>query len=185
MLDINVAIDNSFSELHNAPRFVPGALAPMGSERNSDERFITDMNQRFQLYQVGIAEWLERGRNQMARLEYDLKENQVIFGMEERVRIQLLIDNMTDQVEQDIEYNLRGLKRMMRTGREIREFSPTAGKYIIDLVERIRIVAEVEMNGLIEAIDWWSAIRAAHAPDNVRSKAFDDPADLIAHLRSS
>lgn len=185
MLDFNTAIEDSFANMHNAPHFASGALAPAGEGATSDMHFIEDMEARFLEYQISIAKWRDGGRAQRAEIESHLRARQVAFTVHHFIRIRLLIDDISERLAQDVEFNSRGLKHMAKMGRKITDISPTGGAFIVKLVGRIRTVAEAEMDELTQAIDWWSGISAKYDPDNKRSQVFDDPNDLIAYLRSA
>lgn len=184
MLDFNKAVETSFDNMHNAPRFELGALVPVNQGASSDTRFINKMEASFQEYQIDIARWLDGGRAHRAEIEGHFREFDGTLKLSQIIHIQFLVDDITERMEQDAEANSRRLKHMVKMGRRAKELSPTVGTFIIKFAGRVRSVAEAEMNEMAQAIDWWKGISARYDPTNKRSRIFDDPKELIAHLQS-
>jgi len=185
MLDISTAIDDSFANMSNAPKFVPGVMAPRDDREASEKQFMRDMEARFQAHLTNIAIWQKAGREHRADMEAQLSEGDVVLDTHHLIRIQLLVDDMTERVEQDIDFNSKRLKHMKKMGRKLRGVSPRCGDFITKLSDRLRVVAEAEMEELILAIDWWRGVMSTYDPHNERSKAFDNPADVLAILKSA
>lgn len=185
MLDLSAAIEDSFASMYNAPRFVPCVMAPRDDQQASEEQFMQDMEARYQEYQTNIAIWQKAGREHRADMEAQFSEGDVALDLNHRIRIQLLVDDMAERVEQDIDFNSKSLKQMKKMGRKLMTVSPRGGAFIINLSDRVRVVVEAEMEELIAAVDWWRSIMSTYDPENERSDAFDDPDDVLAFLKSA
>ena len=185
MLDFSAAIEDSFASMSNAPKFVPGVMAPRDDRKASERQFMQDMNARFQEYQTNIAIWQHAGRERRADMEAQFSEGNVVLDLQHLVRIHLLVDDMAERIKQDIDFNSKRLKQMKKMGRKLMGVSPRGGEFITNLSDKIRVVAEAEMEELILAIDWWRGVMSTYDPDNQRSEVFSDPADVLAFLKSA
>lgn len=185
MLDLSAAIEDSFASMYNAPRFVPGVMAPRDDQQASEEQFMQDMEARYQEYQTNIATWQKAGREHRADMEAQLLAGDVVLDVYQCTRIQLLVDDIEERVEHDIVFNSKSLKQMKKMGRKLMTVSPRGGEFIINLSDKVRVVVEAEMEELIAAVDWWRGIMSTYDPDNERSEVFDDPDDVLAFLKSA
>ena len=184
MLDFSDAIEDSFASMSNAPKFVPGLMAPR-DDPAAEIQFMQDLEARFQKYRRDIAHWQNVGRTHRAELEKRLDEEEVTLEASHLVRIQLLVDDMAERIEQDTDANTKSLRHMKKMGRRLMAVLPRTGEFVVHLVDRIRTVAKDEMRELTLAIDWWRGIVSHHDPDNRRSQAFTNPADVLTYLKSA
>lgn len=185
MIDFSTAVETSFASMSHAPKFVPGIMAPRDDQEVSEQQFIGDMEARFQQYQTDIAIWAETVQTNRIQAETGFRSLGIALDDIDIVRIQLLVDDLAERVESDIAYTSKRLKQMQKLGRKMKKISAGSGDFIINLTARIRAVHGVEIDELIMEIDWWRAIVATYDPRNARSEVFDDPDDLLAHLKSA
>ncbi|MGB1234431.1 MAG: hypothetical protein ACPG5U_01710 [Planktomarina sp.] len=182
MLDIDTSIDQSFAGMHDAPRFAPSSFAPSRTASNGEAEFIAGMEQQFQAYQEQVVTWLDLGRVRLSSLEAALKDSGAALSPDQYTHISLLIDFLSEQLDQDVDAKALSLKRMRRLAREFRPYSRRVEKFLLDLAKRIEKVNAHEIETTMDFIDWWRGIRSVHNPDKGHAKVFDNADNLIAHL---
>jgi hypothetical protein len=184
MLDIDASIDQSFAGIQSNPRFEPSLFAPSHKAPDGEAQFMATLEGQFQTYQGQVTAWLESGRARLADLDAALKASGVPLSQEQHANITLLIDILSEQLDQDVSAKALSLKRMRRMAREFRPHSRRVERFVLELTKRIENVNTHEIEATIDLIDWWRVIRSAYSPNTNPRKAFKGADELLAHLES-
>lgn len=183
MLDIAAQIDNSIAVVHSAPQFAPVALFNIPQEDNRETDLLKSLNRDFDRHKELHAEWAERGMIERKALDQALRESQHTLDTVALVRIQMLIDGVTERAERTAQDYARFAKSMRKIARKISRFSKPTSQSLDRWIAKTERYLESEIDFLTETADHYAAMRAIYGPDHQTSEPFETAGDVLKFLK--
>ncbi|MGJ8628323.1 MAG: hypothetical protein ACSHXB_15290 [Sulfitobacter sp.] len=183
MLDVAAQIDSSIAVVHGAPQFAPVALFDVVSDDNRETDLLKSLNRDFERHKALHGEWAERGLIERKALDQALRESQHTLDTVALVRIQMLIDGVTERAEKTAQDYARFAKSMRKIARKIARFSKPTSQSLDRWIAKTEHYLESEIDFLTETADHYAAMRTVYGPDHQTSERFDTAGDVLKFLK--
>jgi len=183
MLDIATQLDHGFAVAHSAPQFAPVALFDALPRDNREANLIAALDRDFENHKARHAEWAARGMAERVALDQALRDSQATFDALAMLRIQMLIDGVTERAETTAQDYARFVKSMRKIARKIAHYSKPTGQSLDRWIAQAERYLESEIDFLTETADHYAAMRAVYGPDRQASGPFDTAGQVLDFLK--